>query len=255
MSEKSIWERFFDAHAPIYDENEFTKNTVREVDFLLEELELQPGASILDVGCGTGRHSVELARRGYVVTGLDLSAEMLAKAAEAAKAAGVKVEWVHADAARFSFPDQFDAAMCLCEGAFGLLGEGDDPIAQPSAILSNICRSLKPRAKALFTVLNGAAMIRKYKNEDVAEGRFDPLTMVESYEYAPREGLPAIPVRERAFVPTELSLLFRLAGMSVLNIWGGTAGNWGRRAIDLDEIEIMVVARKTGEPSASVDAT
>jgi SAM-dependent methyltransferase len=253
MPQKSIWETFFDAHAPIYDENEYTKNTVREVDFLLEELELQPGASILDVGCGTGRHSVELAKRGYAVTGLDLSAEMLAKAEEAATASGVQVEWVHADATRFSFPNKFDGAIGLCEGAFGLLGAGDDPIAQPSAILSNICRSLKPQAKALFTVLNGAAMIRKCKNEDVAEGRFNPLTMVKSYEYPPREGLPAIPVRERAFVPTELSLLFRLAGMSIVNIWGGTAGNWGRRSIDLDEIEIMVVARKTAEPSASAD--
>lgn len=73
MTEKDTWERFFDAHAPIYAENAFTKNTVREVDFLLEELELSPGAAILDVGCGIGRHAVELAKRGYAVTGLDLS--------------------------------------------------------------------------------------------------------------------------------------------------------------------------------------
>ena len=49
-------------------------------------------------------------------------------------------------------------------------------------------------------------------------------------------------------------LLFRLAGLSVLNIWGGTAGNWGRRTLDQDEMEIMVVACKTGEPSAGGDA-
>jgi len=248
MPEKSTWETFFDAHAPIYDENVFTKNTAQEIDFLLEELALPPGCSILDVGCGTGRHSVELAKRGYAVTGLDLSSEMLAKAAEAAKAAGVHVEWVRANATQFSFPGRFDAAICLCEGAFGLLGSGDDAIDQPLTILCNVSRSLKPGAKVVFTVLNGAAALRKYQNKDVAEGRFDPLTMVESSAYAPQEGLPAVPLRERAFVPTELSLLFRLAGMPVLNIWGGTAGNWGRRAVDLDEIEIMVVARKTSEP-------
>jgi SAM-dependent methyltransferase len=254
MSEKSTWETFFDAHAPIYEENEFTKNTVQEVDFLLEIFGLPPGGSVLDVGCGTGRHSIELAKRGYAVTGLDLSAEMLAIAADAAKAADVPVEWVHSDATRFSFPRRYDAAVCLCEGAFGLLGQGDDAVEQPLSILCNISRSLKPRAKAVFTVLNAAAVLRKYENKDVAEGRFDPLTMVESSEHPPREGLPAIAVRERAFIATELMLLFRLAGMSVLNMWGGTAGNWGRRPLDLDEIEIMIVARKTGEPSAAGDA-
>lgn len=47
-----------------------------------------------------------------------------------------------------------------------------------------------------------------------------------------------------------LRLLFHLAGMAPLNMWGGTAGNWGRRPLDLDEIEIMIVARKAAEPSA-----
>lgn len=77
----STWEEFFDAHAPVYEDNIFTKNTLPEMDLLIEELSLPPGGSILDVGCGTGRHSIELARRGYSVTGLDLSPEMLARPA------------------------------------------------------------------------------------------------------------------------------------------------------------------------------
>jgi hypothetical protein len=51
-------------------------------------------------------------------------------------------------------------------------------------------------------------------------------------------------MRERGFVPTELTILFQMAGLQVLNIWGGTAGNWGRRPVDLDEMEIMVLACK-----------
>jgi SAM-dependent methyltransferase len=253
MTEKSSWERFFDAHAPIYEDNEFTKNTVPEVDFLIEELDLPRGGSVLDVGCGTGRHAVELAARGYAVTALDLSTEMLKRAAQAATARNVRVDWVHADATRFSLPAQYDAAICLCEGAFGLLGRTDDPIAQPLSILRNISRSLKPQSKVVITVLNAAAMIRKYQNKDVAEGRFDPLTLVESSEYQPQTGYPPIAVRERGFMPTELRLLLVTAGMSVLHIWGGTAGNWASRPIDLDEIEIMVVARKTAEPLAAMD--
>lgn len=248
MPEKTSWEQFFDAHAPVYDENGFTGNTISEVDFLIGELELKAGASVLDVGCGTGRHSIELAKRGYAVTGLDLSAEMLARAASKTQAENVKVEWVHSDATRFAFSEKFDAGICLCEGAFGLLSQTDDPVDQPLAILRNISRSLKPGARAVLTVLNGAAMLRRYQNEDVARGRFDPVTMVESSDYPPQEGLPPIAVRERGFIPTELRLLFHLAGMLVLNVWGGTAGNWERRPLDLDEIEIMVVAQKTSEP-------
>ena len=92
MTEKTTWETFFDVHAPVYDENVFTKNTVKEVDFILEELGIPARGAVLDVGCGTGRHSIELARRGYAVTGLDLSSEMLAGAATAAKTAAVYVE-------------------------------------------------------------------------------------------------------------------------------------------------------------------
>ena len=248
MQEKTTWEQFFNAHAPIYDTNVFTKNTIDEIDFLLEELELKAGDSVLDVGCGTGRHSIELAKRGYSVTGLDLSEEMLAKAATKAKAENVKVKWVRSDATQFAFPQKFDATICLCEGALGLLSQTDDPINQPLAILHNISRSLKTGAKVVCTVINAAAVLRRYKNKDVAEGRFDPITMVESSEHPPQEGLPGIAVRERSFVPTELRLLFHITGMPVLSIWGGTAGNWGRRTLDLDEIEIMIVARKTGEP-------
>lgn len=42
--------------------------------------------------------------------------------------------------------------------------------------------------------------------------------------------------------------------MTVINMWGGTAGNWGRRTLDLNEMEIMIVARKSAEPSAEGDA-
>jgi len=115
---------------------------------------------------------------------------MLARAAAATEAAGVKVDWIRSDAAHFSLPERRDGAICLCEGAFGLLGAKDDSIGQLRSILSNISRSLKPGAKAVLIVLNGAAMLRRSTNEDVAEGRFDPLTMVWSSEYPERGSLP-----------------------------------------------------------------
>jgi hypothetical protein len=75
------------------------------------------------------------------------------------------------------------------------------------------------------------------------EANENPPTRGSRLRLASSPGL-SLAVRERRFVATELVLLCRLAGMSVLNVWGGTAGNWRRGRLDLDEMEMMVVARK-----------
>jgi SAM-dependent methyltransferase len=244
MTPQSEWKTFFDAHAPHYMRNCFVTNTLAEVDFLIEELGLAPGSAVLDIGCGTGRHSIELARRGYRVTGVDLSPGMLAEARKTAADAGVDVEWIASDATRFTPAKAYDAAICLCEGAFGLLGSTDDPIEQPLAVLRTIESALKPGAQVLLTVLNACRLIRLYSQDDVAQGRFDPLTLTESNEMSPVEGQPAIPTRERGFAATELRLLAQIAGLEIVHLWGGTAGAWNRGPLELDEYEIMVVARK-----------
>ena len=246
MTARNEWKEFFDAHAPVYMENVFTKNTVAEVDFIIKELNLTGGSTVLDIGCGTGRHAVELARRGFRVTGLDLSAGMLAQARKAAETAEVDIELIQADASAFDLDRLFDAAICLCEGAFGLLGSGDDPAAHDLAILHNIHRSLKPGGKFMLTALNGFKLVRQYSDQDVASGRLDPVYIIErsDAEYHTPAGKKSISVTERAFAPAELLLMLRTSGFFVNHIGGGTAGNWGIRPIQLDEYEIMVIARK-----------
>ena len=251
MTRRNEWEEFFDGHAPVYMDNSFTKNTVEEVAFLIEELDLLACSRILDVGCGTGRHAVELARRGYRVTGVDISSGMLAEAKKAAREADVEIELIHADATQFKSAKLFDAAICLCEGAFSLLGGDDDAIKHDLAILRNVHAALKPGARFVLTTLNACRLIRQVTQEDVENGRFDPVAMVEVYtvECDTPEGKKSLLVRERSYVPTELVMLFRQAGFEVEHVWGGTAGDWGRRKIHLDEMEIMVVARKATERS------
>jgi len=109
---KKGWEEFFDGHASRYMGEVFVKNAREEVDFLMEELKLQPGNTILDVGCGTGRHAVEFARRGFKMTGVDLSSGMLAEAEKAAASAGVTIELVHNNAAAYK-PDKKSGNLLL----------------------------------------------------------------------------------------------------------------------------------------------
>ncbi len=240
------WEEFFDGHSPAYMQNVFTRDSAREAAFLDELLGLPRGDRLLDIGCGTGRHAVEMARRGYAVTGIDLSAGMLAQARQAAESAGVTVEWIKADAARFTSEIPFDAAVCLCEGALCLLASGDDPELHDRAILQAAFTALKPGGRFILTALNGLAKIRQFQQEDVASGRFDPLTLIETFEveWDTPQGRRATTVRERGYLPAQLMERMERAGFVVEHVWGGTAGNWGRRPVALDEIEMMIVARK-----------
>ncbi len=245
-----IWQQFFDQHAPEYLDNVFTKNTVAEVEFLLELFQLPAGSAILDIGCGVGRHSIELAKRGYQMTGVDISAGMLFQARKNAEAAGVNVKWIQSDATQFKPSKTFDAAICLCEGAFGLFNVGDDPEAHSRSILANISAALKPDALFVLTTLNPFSRIRQYTPEDVSSGRFDPATMLEmqdnTLDTAGGQKM-RLHFKDRRFFPSELGWMMRDVGLKVEHIWGGTAGNWGRRPIDLDEIEYMAVAKWSGK--------
>ena len=240
------WQRFFDAHAPRYDENGFAAHTVAEVDFFLSLFALPLGATILDMGCGTGRHSVELAKRGYKVTGVDLSSGMLKEARKKADDAGVQVQFEHGDATNWTSTFSFDAAICLCEGGFGLIEKGEDAEIHDLAILKNIEACLKPNAPFLLTALNGYSIIRQMKDEMVLEGRFDPATMHANYqdEWDLPEGLTVMTIRERLFIAPEIVRMLKQAGFVVDNVFGGTAGHWAQRFLSLDEVEAMFVSRK-----------
>lgn len=239
------WQEFFRFEADQYDTECFTQATETEVAFLLEELALPKGAALLDVGCGTGRHSVRLAATGLDVTGIDLSEHMLAKARGKAEAQGLAIDFQQCNAADLDFDSRFDAAICLCEGALCLLGQDDDPLARDLTILKNIHRALKPGGRFLTTVLNAFRMARAKGTLPEAD-TYDPMTQTWICEITLEtpEGPKTFPTRERHYTPTEFALMLRVAGFEIEHLWGSTAGNWRKGPLDLDEYEFMAIARK-----------
>jgi 2-polyprenyl-3-methyl-5-hydroxy-6-metoxy-1,4-benzoquinol methylase len=237
----NTWKKFYDYNAPNYEKEIFTSNTEFETEFLLREIPLNPGMKVLDIGCGTGRHSVSLAAKGISMTGLDISAGQLAEAKKKAELAGVNVSFIEADASEFSLDEQFDAAICLCEGSFGLLSIDDDPLTHEKAILQNLAAVLKPGAPFLLNALNAFEIVRHIRDEDIASGVFDPYTlthMVRMSDLYP-DFDPEVKVKEKFFTPMELRLALENNGFTVDHIWGGTAGNWTKHTLSLDEIEMM----------------
>lgn len=121
MLTKEWYEALFENYANTYEKEPFTKGTMGECDFIEKEIGYNKYLRILDIGCGTGRHSTELAKRGYHVTGIDLSDSMLEKAGENAKRQRVQVAFEKHDARRLPFTSEFDIALMICEGAFPLM--------------------------------------------------------------------------------------------------------------------------------------
>ena len=238
------WRTFFDTQAETYEENPFTHHTDAEVEFFLRLFALPKGASILDVGCGTGRHARALAARGYEVVGVDLSPRMIEVARQ--RAEGTGAQFVVGDAREFDLGRTFDSAICLCEGGIGLLSPGESAEAHDGAIFANIAKHLVPNAPFLLTALNGYAPLRKMTMEHVMAGSFDPATMRSRYEdtWDLPSGETTMRIEERLFIAPEVAALLHRAGFRTERVLGGTAGHWGMRPLDLDEVEAMFVSRR-----------
>lgn len=247
MTQTNNWKTFFDRHAHRYMDEDFVTGTQGEVDFLIDHLRLTPDQRILDMGCGTGRHALELGRRGYQVTGVDLSDGMLDQARQVAQAEGITtVTFQQADATRFTTDSLFDRIYCVCEGSLGLVGTGSEPHEHDMAVLGNLYHALQPGGRMLITVLNAMRLIRHYQQADVDAGVFDPATLTEANTLSTGEGDEAVEVnvRERGFVIPELRLILQVIGFEVEHVGGGTAGNWGIRPLELDEYEILAIVNK-----------
>ncbi|HHW05881.1 MAG TPA: hypothetical protein GXX32_08300 [Methanothermobacter sp.] len=85
-----------------------------------------------------------------------------------------------------------------------------------------------------------------YNDNDVKEGRFDPLTITVIHPLTEliKDAPSNILIREKGFTVIELMHMFRASGFSVEHIWGGTAGSWKRKPLKMDEMEVMVLSRK-----------
>lgn len=237
------WRRFFQATADRYDEEVFTRATTVEVAELRELLDLPAGGRLLDVGCGTGRHAVPLALAGARVTGVDLSPAMLARAAARAEDAGVALDLVEADAREL--PDHlgpYDAAVCLCEGAFCLVGEGVEPLAHDRAILAGIHRALRPGGRLVLTGLSAARMLAAWqRGEEV--GELDLLTLTATTDVSLEDG-STVALREHYHLPDGLRTLAEAVGFEVEAVWAGGAGDWRREPPRVEDYELMLVARR-----------
>lgn len=124
--------------------SEWTKN---EVDFLIDTLTIKPDDHILDVPCGFGRHTIELAKRGFIMTGIDISAEYIQKLNEQVDTEKLPVQVIQGDVLTTKLGRSFDGAYCL-GNSFGYVD-----YTGMAVFIENVSDALKPGAR--FVINSG----------------------------------------------------------------------------------------------------
>jgi 2-polyprenyl-3-methyl-5-hydroxy-6-metoxy-1,4-benzoquinol methylase len=250
---KQWYEKLFENYAKKYDEECFTQGTFGECDFIEKETGFDKSKRILDIGCGTGRHTIELAKRGYDVTGVDLSKAQIARAREKSAAQNLETRFEIQDARSLTFSHEYDLAIMLCEGGFPLM-ETDEMNYE---ILASCARALYSCGKLIFTTLNGLFPLfhkvkdfldsqRKEGNAATSENSFDLMTFRDRSEviFEDDNGVKEkILCSERYYVPSEITWLLKSLGFKTIDILGAKLGAFSRKDIlTPDDFEMLVIA-------------
>jgi SAM-dependent methyltransferase len=236
------WSSFADHMGASYLRYSFTKGTANEVAFLWDELGLQPGMRVLDVGCGPGRHALALAARGAQVVGIDIAPRFVELGNEAAATNGLSATFMVGDARALPFVGEFDAVISLCQGGFGLVGRAVDGSAD-AAVLDGMIRALKPGGRIALSAFSAYFQLRHLEPTDL----FDAGTAVntEATEIRNEAGnVKPIDLHTTCFTPLELRLLAERSGLTVDRMWSVTPGDYGRYPLTIDRQEFLVVGTR-----------
>ena len=252
---KQWYEELFENYGQKYDRSGFVHGTIGECDFIEQELNYNKAARILALGCGTGRHSIELSKRGYTVIGIDLSESLLTRAKEKALAQNLPLVFEQQDARKLTFVNEFDLVLMLCEGAFPLM-ETDEMNFQ---ILPNAAQALKPKGKLLFTTLNGLfplfhsvqeflASATQSGNATECEHSFDLMTFREHSVIQIEDDFgnqKELKCNERYYVPSEITWLLKTLNFQTIELFGAKLGAFSRNdQLTTEDYEMLVIAEK-----------
>ena len=225
----------------------FTKGTRQEVEHLIAAVGLEPGMRVLDVGCGPGRHARALAERGISVHGIDISQRFVDLAAAGAPAGATFERMDARSLARHEpFRAAFDAVICLCQGAFGLMtANGDD-----EAVLAGMARALRPGGHLVLSAFSAYFAVRHFDGTEGSDGTvttFDADIGVshERTDVRDEGGKPlTVDLWTGCYTPRELRLLCRAAGLDTVSIASVAPGAYGSERPTTETPEFLVVARR-----------
>ena len=167
MMDQNAWynqDHFWELFEPILFNPQRQSNAKVEVEKVVSLLKIQQNDRILDLCCGTGRHSVELARLGFDVVGVDRTTSYIEKAKQKVKEDNLQVAFIVGDMREYCQPNHFDAVVNLF-GSFGYFENPDDN----RQVVKNMYASLSPGGKFLIETAGKEIVARHFRERDWSE--------------------------------------------------------------------------------------
>ena len=217
----------------------FTKGTKQEIDFLVEALPLVGGDRVIDIGCGPGRHCNELAIRGYKAFGIDISATFIEQAsASAVEGASFRRLDARLLQDEIELHGKFDVAICLCQGAFGVMLDDSDDLD----VLRGAAAVLRSGGLLALSAFNSYFSIRHHTDAqfDVDRGVSHERTVLRN----PAGEEMETDLWTGCYTPRELRMACSIVGLEVVRIYGVEPGKYGLIEPSVDLPEYLLVARK-----------
>jgi SAM-dependent methyltransferase len=230
----------------------WVEDTKNQVDFIIKTLGLTGKERILDLACGFGRHSLEFARQGYSVVGVDITKEFIEDARITAEKEALTPDFIHADIRSINFENEFDVVVNLADGAIGYLENDEENLK----IFDVIYKALKPLGKHFMDICNAEHAKQYFPKQGWEVGEKSLALSAFDWDAENRRMLfggwdipYGVPAKKPEIIPSdpirlysidELKEIFRERDMEIIDTFSDYYG----KAATCKELQLLVYSMK-----------
>ncbi len=242
------WQKFFDKNFLTFGLEDREKRAKKEVDFILKVLKIPKDALILDLACGIGRHSIELAKRCYNVTGIDFTKEYIKYCKERTRKLSLdNLKFIQMDMRKLNFKNKFDFIINIYT-SFGYFTDKEN-----LDVLRRMVKALKKNGKLLIDVNNRDFLIKHFGKKGLKKLKYGYILEEREFDFSKsrintkwtylsknKKKIGINMTSSRAYSYHELEAMFEISGLKVIKNFGG----FKREKVSFDSNRLILVGQK-----------
>jgi len=242
------WQSFFDKTYLNFGLKPLERKAKEEVDFILKVLKITKNTLILDIGCGAGRHSIKLAKRGYRIVGIDFKRDYINHCKERARKLSLKTKFMQVDMRNLKFKNKFDVVINVFT-SFGYFKSEEENLE----VLRKIAKALKKNGKFLIDVTNRDYIIKHFKKKGLTKLKYGYIRKERYFDFSTsivnakwtflsknKRKISEKKISCRVYSYHELKNMFEKVGLKVIKSFGNFKGE----KISSNTKRLILIGRK-----------